>query len=204
MSCPDKNYHYINISGKRFKRLVALYPTKERTARGSVIWHCRCDCGKELDVSYNELMYSNICSCGCQKKEHDAELRQFLTRASGTSLDMLKARRIFRATPRARAEFTVSRAGGWLRSYFSKRPIIWDLILSLTMRWRPEGGPRSFSSKTLCGSTKNGRLGRRSMPSGLRKILLRSRSQRLRTVLRCDICPTRMKMKISKGCTLEI
>ena len=113
MSRFDKSYHYINISGRRFGRLVALYPTRGRTAHGSVIWHCRCDCGNELDVSYNELMYSNICSCGCQKKEHDAELRQFLTRASGTSLDMLKSKKNFSSnTSGARGVYRVK--GRWV------------------------------------------------------------------------------------------
>ncbi len=41
------------------------------TDTGGMIWHCRCDCGNEVDVSYNSLMYANQKSCGCQRKEHD-------------------------------------------------------------------------------------------------------------------------------------
>ncbi len=83
-----------DITGKRFNRLTALYPTDKRDIKGSVIWHCRCDCGKEVDYSYNELLYTNIKSCGCQKEEHNMALRTFLTHVDGTSIDALKSDRV--------------------------------------------------------------------------------------------------------------
>ena len=83
-----------DIAGQRFNRLTALYPTQERDAKGSVIWHCRCDCGNEVDVPYNYLLYCDIKSCGCQKKEHDQKLSAFLTHVSNTSLDMVKSRKV--------------------------------------------------------------------------------------------------------------
>ena len=89
-----KSYYTVDISGRRFHRLTALYPTEKRSAQGSVVWHCRCECGNELDASYNELVYSNIRSCGCQKKEHNGKIRDFLTHVSGTSLDMLKSEKL--------------------------------------------------------------------------------------------------------------
>ena len=78
-----------NIKGRKFGRLTALYPTEERTKKGNVMWHCSCTCGNEVDISYNELMYCDVRSCGCQKREHDMELFGFLTHIDGTSLDML-------------------------------------------------------------------------------------------------------------------
>lgn len=89
----QKNYASSDISGQRFDRLTALYPTEKR-GRSSVIWHCRCDCGNEVDVSLNSLVYSNMRSCGCQKKEHDKMLPGFLTRVDGTSLDMVRSKKI--------------------------------------------------------------------------------------------------------------
>ena len=83
-----------DITGKKFNRLTVLYPTDKRDAKGSVIWHCRCDCGKEVDYSYNELLYTNLKSCGCRKEEHDMVLRTFLTHVDGTSIDALKSDRI--------------------------------------------------------------------------------------------------------------
>lgn len=96
--CPDRsherNYVSVDVTGKKFGRLTALYPTENRDSKGSVIWHCRCDCGNEADVSYNSLMYTHIQSCGCRKKEHDKELGSFLTHVSGTSVDILKSKKI--------------------------------------------------------------------------------------------------------------
>lgn len=89
-----KHYAYADITGRQFGRLTALYPTKERNSHGSVIWHCRCSCGNELDISYNWLMYDNVVSCGCRKREHDQELNQLITRVDGTSIDHLRSQKI--------------------------------------------------------------------------------------------------------------
>lgn len=97
-SCPDyqkhpRNFASIDIGGRKYNRLTALYPTKKRCKKGSVVWHCRCDCGNELDVSYNDLVYSNRRSCGCQKKEHDQELREGLTHVAGTCIDIISSKK---------------------------------------------------------------------------------------------------------------
>lgn len=98
--CPSRahkrDYASADISGLRFSRLVALRPTDRRDRAGNVIWHCRCDCGNEVDVSYNWLMHTNLRSCGCQKKENDQKLQQNLTRVDGTSLDMLKSGKTYK------------------------------------------------------------------------------------------------------------
>ena len=83
-----------DISGKVFGRLTALYPTKKRDAKGYVIWHCICKCGKEIDISYNSLRYGNIQSCGCQKKEKEQFLHDYLTHVDGTSMDLLKSTKL--------------------------------------------------------------------------------------------------------------
>ena len=48
--CANVIMHRIDLTGQRFGRLTALYPTNRRDYKGSVIWHCRCDCGNETDV----------------------------------------------------------------------------------------------------------------------------------------------------------
>lgn len=83
-----------NIKGKRFGRLTALYPTEKRTSQGGVYWHCVCDCGTEIDVSYNSLVYGNNKSCGCKKKEHNSILKDFLTYVDGTAIDLLKSTKL--------------------------------------------------------------------------------------------------------------
>lgn len=89
-----KNYDFVDITGKKFGHLTAQYPLQGQRGRRSVSWHCRCDCGSEIDVSYNTLLYTNLKSCGCQKKKHDQELREYLTHVDGTSLDMIRSKKV--------------------------------------------------------------------------------------------------------------
>ena len=63
-----KKYVSSDISGKRFRKLMALYPTEKRSAKGSVVWHCRCDCGNEITVYGRELRSGRKTSCGCDRR----------------------------------------------------------------------------------------------------------------------------------------
>ena len=63
-----------DITNQKFHRLTALYPTDKRDSDRSVIWHCRCDCGNEIDVSGKRLRQSNTKSCGCLNTETRAAL----------------------------------------------------------------------------------------------------------------------------------
>jgi len=89
-----KGHPFTDVTGQRFHRLTALYPLNERDRKGNVIWHCRCDCGNELDVSYNNLRYSNMRSCGCRRREHYDGLSDLLTHVDGTSVDILRSRKV--------------------------------------------------------------------------------------------------------------
>lgn len=62
-----------DITGCRFDRLVALRPTENRDAAGSVIWECQCDCGKTAFYSVNVLNRGKVHSCGCMYRETRAE-----------------------------------------------------------------------------------------------------------------------------------
>lgn len=59
----------VDITGQRFGWLIAVKPTDRRAGTGSIIWECRCDCGKVVYEPANRLRYhaSNITSCGCRK-----------------------------------------------------------------------------------------------------------------------------------------
>lgn len=83
-----------DITGRRFGRLTALQPLGRVDSRGSALWLCRCDCGAELELSYNNIMYTNQKSCGCQKREHEQRLNTYLVHVAGTSVDMLRSKKV--------------------------------------------------------------------------------------------------------------
>ena len=90
----QKIYTYRDIRGKKFNRLTAIEPIGMRDYKGGVVWLCRCECGNEVEVSYNNLAYSDVQSCGCQKKEHDQKLPQLVAHVDGTSIDAIKSAKI--------------------------------------------------------------------------------------------------------------
>lgn len=62
-SCGCKRQEHIDISGKRFGRLVAVgYVGKAR-------WKCQCDCGAETEVYVSSLTSGATQSCGCMHNE---------------------------------------------------------------------------------------------------------------------------------------
>lgn len=63
-----RNYKRVDITGQRFGRLVALYPTEKRS-NASIVWHCQCDCGNTSEVSARALMHNGTESCGCLRKD---------------------------------------------------------------------------------------------------------------------------------------
>lgn len=52
-----------DITGQRFGNLIPLYYIKGGK------WHCKCDCGNELDVDTRNLNSGHTKSCGCFMKE---------------------------------------------------------------------------------------------------------------------------------------
>ncbi len=82
-----------DITGVKVGRLTALYATEQRDAKGSVFWHCRCDCGNELDVTEDCLIHGNYRSCGCLKQEIQESVGENLTFVDGTCLEWLEKRK---------------------------------------------------------------------------------------------------------------
>ena len=85
-------YNRKELSGKKIGRLTVLYPVNERDYKGSVYWHCRCDCGNELDLTEDMLMHGGYVSCGCKKKEQQEQVGSTLTFLDGTCVQWLKNR----------------------------------------------------------------------------------------------------------------
>lgn len=56
----------IDLSGRRFGRLVTLRQSPERVgSKRCICWVCACDCGKEVVVRGYSLRDGNTKSCGC-------------------------------------------------------------------------------------------------------------------------------------------
>lgn len=53
-----------DLTGKVFGKLTALYPTKERR-NNSIVWHCKCECGRECNKDAHSLQRGSVTSCGC-------------------------------------------------------------------------------------------------------------------------------------------
>lgn len=53
----------LNLTGKRFGRLTAIEPHREKNQR--LAWLCKCDCGKYTIVRTNMLTSGHTKSCGC-------------------------------------------------------------------------------------------------------------------------------------------
>ena len=56
-----------DLAGQRFGQLVAIRPTDERINK-SIVWECKCDCGKTTRVSAANLQSGNTTSCGCARR----------------------------------------------------------------------------------------------------------------------------------------
>ena len=82
-----------DITNRRFGRLTALYATGDRDRKGSVVWHCRCDCGRELDLTESALVHGNYQSCGCLKEEYQKNINKQLHMIDGTCIEWLEKRK---------------------------------------------------------------------------------------------------------------
>lgn len=82
-----------DLKGKRFGRLTAMYPTDRRDRRGSVYWHCVCDCGNNTEVTEAGLTHGNYKSCGCLKSENQKKISGQLHLIDGTCVELLGDRK---------------------------------------------------------------------------------------------------------------
>jgi len=62
-----------DLTGQKFGRLIAISPTDKRQ-NNSVMWRCKCSCGKECLVKSGSLRSGNTKSCGCLQKERIREI----------------------------------------------------------------------------------------------------------------------------------
>lgn len=58
----------IDLTGRRFGRLLVLCDSGRRDG-SAVVWRCRCDCGREPEISSRDLLHRGTVSCGCLRRE---------------------------------------------------------------------------------------------------------------------------------------
>lgn len=63
-----------DLSGFTFGRLTVLYRNGSNK-RGLAVWHCKCQCGNEVDCVGSELTRGNVKSCGCLQKDLARQMR---------------------------------------------------------------------------------------------------------------------------------
>lgn len=68
-----RSWNYIDITGKRFGRLLVLKEADVKANSERVHWLCRCDCGTEKVVDGVHLRRGKTISCGCYLKEVSRE-----------------------------------------------------------------------------------------------------------------------------------
>lgn len=61
-----------NLVGQKFNYLTVIEKTSERE-NGSILWKCKCECGKECFASTRSLHSNNKKSCGCLNNSRRAE-----------------------------------------------------------------------------------------------------------------------------------
>lgn len=61
-----------DLTDQVFGRLTVLYesePEYSSSGKKYIVWHCKCECGKECNVKTNYLTSGRTKSCGCYKSE---------------------------------------------------------------------------------------------------------------------------------------
>lgn len=88
--CNAYSHRALDLSGRRFGLLTALYRVKDKNNPRKAVWHCRCDCGNEVDVWAGSLTRGLTQSCGCWNKEQRAKLHEHLHYQDDTCLERLQ------------------------------------------------------------------------------------------------------------------
>lgn len=58
--------HKKDLTNQQFGKLTALYYIENTSPP---LWHCKCECGNEIDVISTALTRGNTVSCGCRRKD---------------------------------------------------------------------------------------------------------------------------------------
>lgn len=74
----NKKRQTLDLTNQKFGKLTAKFPTDRRSIDGRVIWHCCCECGREIDVNSHDLSQKRVQSCGCLKSRGELDIKNLL------------------------------------------------------------------------------------------------------------------------------
>ncbi len=83
-------YNKHDLAGQRFGRLTAIYHVSKNDRSRSSYWHCRCDCGNELDVCAESLLRGLSQSCGCWGREQSEKMHGHMHYQDDTCVEILR------------------------------------------------------------------------------------------------------------------
>lgn len=84
--------HYVDLTNKRFNRLVVKRRISNLGKRAR--WMCICDCGKEHNVLAENLRAGSVKSCGCLNKELLRKIKTKHGLCGTTRYNMFRAAKI--------------------------------------------------------------------------------------------------------------
>lgn len=66
---PNTTKHYRDLHGYTKGRLTIIEKLPQRDYKGSIMWRCLCQCGKECTYSADTLLHSRVVSYGCYRRD---------------------------------------------------------------------------------------------------------------------------------------
>lgn len=71
-----------DLTGMQYGKLTVLYRTEDHVSKNGnhrVVWHCKCECGNEIDVMALNLTRNHTVSCGCARIDGRKKLCRDIT-----------------------------------------------------------------------------------------------------------------------------
>lgn len=65
----SKSHRFVNLAGKQFGRLTAMWPAGRSGRSLSIFWTCSCSCGNYHTASGFLLKRGDIKGCGCVRRD---------------------------------------------------------------------------------------------------------------------------------------
>ncbi len=80
----------LDLTGRRFGMLLVVGRADEAKHVKNKRWHCKCDCGNEVDVFDGNLLRGRTRSCGCLNREQSTGMHEHLHYQDNTCIERLE------------------------------------------------------------------------------------------------------------------